>query len=254
LNIAHFSWEYPPAIWGGLGTFALELTKKQVLNGNTVTVFAINNQNKMKIFNKCNGLEIYRPYILDLTSTLSIFSNDDLRSWGSNFKFFADVFNYNFQSASFFINDLVRKQNKKYDIIDGHDWLGILGGIVIKKEFILYWKHYVIQSLLATLSMTLVLLFLTFQNAVVVASIGATSFIIFATPYSCIIILSQQHPLAGFRLLIKANGKSPRRHRAPGTHYSAEVSRPDLSRLARHNPTLAVNSTSFFRLVSVLRI
>ncbi|MBN2030787.1 HPP family protein [bacterium] len=52
----------------------------------------------------------------------------------------------------------------------------------IKQEFRLYWKHYVIQSLLATLSMTLVLLFLTFQNAVVVASIGATSFIIFAMP------------------------------------------------------------------------
>lgn len=52
----------------------------------------------------------------------------------------------------------------------------------IKKEFKLYWKHYVVQSILATLSMTLVLLFLTFQNAVVVASIGATSFIIFAMP------------------------------------------------------------------------
>jgi glycosyltransferase involved in cell wall biosynthesis len=134
LKIAHFSWEYPPAIWGGLGTFAYELTQKQISKGNNVTVFAINNQNKMKIFDKCNGLEIYRPYNLDLTSTLSIFSNDDLRSWGSNFKFFADVVNYNFQSASFFINDLVRKQKKEFDIIDGHDWLGILGGIVGKKE------------------------------------------------------------------------------------------------------------------------
>lgn len=52
----------------------------------------------------------------------------------------------------------------------------------IKKEFKLYWKHYVIQSMLATLSMTLVLLFLTFENAVVIASIGATAFIIFAMP------------------------------------------------------------------------
>jgi len=42
--------------------------------------------------------------------------------------------NYNFQSASFFINDLVRKQKKEFDIIDGHDWLGILGGIIGKKE------------------------------------------------------------------------------------------------------------------------
>ncbi len=134
MKIAHFSWEFPPAIWGGLGTFAFELTQKQVFNGDDVTVFALNNQNKMKNFDKCNGLEIYRPYKLDLTSTLSIFSNEDLRSWGSNFKFFADVINYNFQSASYFINDLIRVKKKKFEVIDGHDWLGILGAMVVKKE------------------------------------------------------------------------------------------------------------------------
>ncbi len=26
MKIAHFSWEFPPAIWGGLGTFATEIT------------------------------------------------------------------------------------------------------------------------------------------------------------------------------------------------------------------------------------
>ncbi len=135
MKIAHFSWEFPPAIWGGLGTFAFELTQKQVFNGDDVTVFALNNQNKMKNFDKCNGLEIYRPYNLDLTSTLSIFSNEDLRSWGSNFKFFADVINYNFQSASYFINDLIRVKKKKFEVIDGHDWLGILGAMVVKKEY-----------------------------------------------------------------------------------------------------------------------
>jgi glycosyltransferase involved in cell wall biosynthesis len=134
LKIAHFSWEYPPAIWGGLGTFAYELTQKQILNGDQVTVFAINDKNKMNFYEKNNGFEIYRPYNLDLSSTLSIFSNKDLLSWGQNFKFFADVINYNYQSASFFINELVRKDNKKFDVIDGHDWLGILGGITAKKE------------------------------------------------------------------------------------------------------------------------
>ena len=134
MKIAHFSWEYPPAIWGGLGTFAYELTQKQILNGDQVTVFAINDKNKMNFYEKNNGFEIYRPYNLDLSSTLSIFSNKDLLSWGQNFKFFADVINYNYQSASFFINELVRKDNKKFDVIDGHDWLGILGGITAKKE------------------------------------------------------------------------------------------------------------------------
>jgi glycosyltransferase involved in cell wall biosynthesis len=134
LKIAHFSWEYPPAIWGGLGTFAYELTQKQISKGFNVTVFAINNQNKMKVFDRNNGFEIYRPYNLDLSSTLSIFSNEDLRSWGQNFKFFADVVNYNYLSASFFVNELVKKEQRRFDVIDGHDWLGIIGGMVAKKE------------------------------------------------------------------------------------------------------------------------
>ncbi len=50
------------------------------------------------------------------------------------------------------------------------------------EEFRLFWKHYVFQSLLATLAMSIVLLFLTLEHAVVVASIGATSFIVFTMP------------------------------------------------------------------------
>jgi len=45
-----------------------------------------------------------------------------------------------------------------------------------------HWKNYVFQSFLATLAMIIVLFLLTLQNAVIVASIGATSFIIFAMP------------------------------------------------------------------------
>jgi len=52
----------------------------------------------------------------------------------------------------------------------------------MSKEFRQYWKHYVFQSLLAAVTLSIVLLFLKLQNAVVVASIGATSFIIFAMP------------------------------------------------------------------------
>jgi glycosyltransferase involved in cell wall biosynthesis len=37
-------------------------------------------------------------------------------------------------SASHLVNILVRKQNQTFDIIDGHDWLGIIGGMIAKKE------------------------------------------------------------------------------------------------------------------------
>ena len=77
-KIAHFSWEYPPAIWGGLGTFTSELTKKQVSQGSEVTVFAINNNNKLKIIDNINGISIFRPKIPDISSSFYIFSNNDL--------------------------------------------------------------------------------------------------------------------------------------------------------------------------------
>ena len=100
LKIVHFSWEYPPAIWGGLGTFATEITKKQVKLGNEVTVFAINNENKLKISDNLDGVKVYRPKIPNISSSFFLFSNNDVKSWGSNFNLFSDVIGYNLLSAS----------------------------------------------------------------------------------------------------------------------------------------------------------
>jgi len=54
--------------------------------------------------------------------------------------------------------------------------------IKMDREFRLYWKHYVLQSLLATLSIFAVLYFLSMQDAVIIASLGASTFIVFAQP------------------------------------------------------------------------
>lgn len=134
LKIVHFSWEFPPVIYGGLGTFATELTQKQAYFGNEVTVFSLNEKNDLKTYQKWNGINVYRPKTLDLTSTFQLFADHDLRSWGSNFKFFADVISYNITSSSRLVNLLVRKEKKSFDIIDAHDWLGIIGGMSVKKE------------------------------------------------------------------------------------------------------------------------
>lgn len=49
-------------------------------------------------------------------------------------------------------------------------------------KFRLLWKNYTLQSFLAALTVFLVLLFLTIQQAVIIAAIGATAFIVFAMP------------------------------------------------------------------------
>jgi CBS-domain-containing membrane protein len=50
------------------------------------------------------------------------------------------------------------------------------------KELKKYWKNYLFQSLLAGLSVFILLVVLHMQNIVVVASIGSTAFIVFAMP------------------------------------------------------------------------
>ena len=134
MKIVHFSWEYPPVIFGGLGTFATEITKKQVEFGNEATVFTLNKDNALATSDQLNGVEVYRPKTLDLSQPFYLCADHELRSWGPYFKFFADVLSYNIMSASQLTNLLVRKNGRSFNIIDAHDWLGILGGMVAKKE------------------------------------------------------------------------------------------------------------------------
>ncbi len=68
----------------------------------------------------------------------------------------------------------------------------------IDREFRQHWKNYVMQSLLATLSVFIVLYFLSIQHAVIIASIGSTAFIIFAMPDS---ITAQPRNVIGGQLV-----------------------------------------------------
>lgn len=68
----------------------------------------------------------------------------------------------------------------------------------IDREFRQHWKHYVIQSLIATVSVFIVLYFLSLQHAVIIASIGASAFIVFAMPDN---ITAQPRNLIGGQLV-----------------------------------------------------
>jgi CBS-domain-containing membrane protein len=50
------------------------------------------------------------------------------------------------------------------------------------EELRLFWKNYILQSLFAAVTLFLVLLLLSLEQAVIIASIGATAFIVFAMP------------------------------------------------------------------------
>jgi glycosyltransferase involved in cell wall biosynthesis len=51
-----------------------------------------------------------------------------------NLRFFGDVLCYNILSASKFVNELLRKDREKFDVVCVHDWLSAIAGLIIKSE------------------------------------------------------------------------------------------------------------------------
>jgi glycogen(starch) synthase len=133
LRIAFFVWEYPPALVGGLGTYAEYITREYIELGHDVTVFTLNpgNLNTKEVL---RGIEVHRPLIADASNVFPVFVTEDLRKWGTNMRFFNDIFLYNILSSTKLINDLIRKEGVTFDVVCVHDWLSSIAGNIIKNE------------------------------------------------------------------------------------------------------------------------
>jgi glycosyltransferase involved in cell wall biosynthesis len=133
LRIGFFVYEYPPAIVGGLGTYAQYITREFIDIGHDVSVFTMNNGNQ-KTREILQGVEVHRPLIADACNVFPYFVVDDLKKWGTNIKFFNDIFIYNILSATKFLNSMIRKERYNFDVVCVHDWLSSIAGLVIKNE------------------------------------------------------------------------------------------------------------------------
>lgn len=135
MKIAVLVYEYPPKIVGGLGTYAAEITRKFVLMDNDVTVFTMNDDaGSLPTREIWRGIEIHRPLHIDVSDSLPDVLAEDVRKWGRGLNLFSKILVYNYLSASKLVNELIRKENFKYDIVVAHDWLSAIGGITVKKE------------------------------------------------------------------------------------------------------------------------
>jgi len=133
LRIGFFVWEYPPALVGGLGTYAEYVTQEYVDIGHDVSVFTLND-GTLKTREILRGVEVHRPLIADASNVFPFFVVDDLKKWGTNIKLFNDIFIYNILSATKFINGLLKKEQYNFDVVCVHDWLSSIAGLVIKNE------------------------------------------------------------------------------------------------------------------------
>ncbi|MGC9069087.1 MAG: glycosyltransferase family 4 protein [Thermoprotei archaeon] len=133
MRIAFFVWEFYPRLVGGLGTYAIEITRKYIEMGHDVTIFTLND-GTLKTREVWKGIEIHRPLIVDASKIFPFIVTEDLARWGTYLKFFNDVFIYNILTASKMLNLLIKKESIKYDIIAVHDWLSTVAGLIIKTE------------------------------------------------------------------------------------------------------------------------
>ncbi|MBO3802527.1 MAG: glycosyltransferase family 4 protein [Candidatus Brockarchaeota archaeon] len=80
------------------------------------------------------GVEVIRPMTPDVSEILQTILHPSFERWGRGIKFFGDVLAYNIASSSILLNDLVRKEGRKYDVVSTHDWLSVFSGLSIKNE------------------------------------------------------------------------------------------------------------------------
>ena len=133
MRIGFFVWEYPPALVGGLGTYAEYITREYVSKGHDVTVFTLN-PGYLKTREIVKGVEVHRPLIADASNIFPMFVTDDLKKWGTNISMFNNIFIYNVLSATKFINSMIKKEKCNFDVVCVHDWLSSMAGMMIKNE------------------------------------------------------------------------------------------------------------------------
>jgi len=135
MKISVLVYEYPPKIVGGLGTYAAEITRRFVLLDHDVTVFTMNDDaGSLPTREIWRGIEIHRPLHIDISDSLPDVIAEDIRKWGRGLNLFAKILVYNYLAASKLVNELIKKEDIKYDIVVAHDWLSVIAGITVKKE------------------------------------------------------------------------------------------------------------------------
>jgi len=135
MEIVFFTYEFPPYIVGGLGTYAEYITREFVKMGHDVTVFSMHVK-EAPTRDVYKGVEVHRPIVenINLSLLLPMFIPEEVRRWSeSDRKYFGDIFLYNVLSASKLVNNLVRTEKRKIDMVVSHDWLGSVGGILSSK-------------------------------------------------------------------------------------------------------------------------
>jgi len=126
MRIAYFSTEFPPLVYGGLGVYVDNIARQLIDLDQKIAVFTWGN-GKLPRHEIASGVEVFRETPVPMRDGMEIFLSQQSRSWGEGLNFMMDLFSYNQLSAS----DLLLEG--PFDLAVAHDWLGLVGGMAVKK-------------------------------------------------------------------------------------------------------------------------
>jgi glycosyltransferase involved in cell wall biosynthesis len=123
MRIAFLPIEYPPVVFGGLGTYAGEVARRVAAAGHEVHVFPWGKGERSD-----GGAIIHGIEPMDFTRSLSVVANDELRRWGPGFRYLNDVLTYNAFAAA-----MARELSAeaRFDVVHAHDWLSAPAGMAL---------------------------------------------------------------------------------------------------------------------------
>lgn len=133
MRIAFFTWEYPPRLVGGLGTYAEYITRDFVKMGHDVTVFTMNT-GSLKTSEVLHGVSVHRPLGVDASGILKVIAGSELQSWGDQLRFFSSIFVNDILCCAKMINRLIKLEKVRFDMACVHDWMGAMAAPVLKNE------------------------------------------------------------------------------------------------------------------------
>lgn len=127
MRIAYLSLEYPPRIFGGLGVYVDEMSRGLRALGESVSVFTPGELGLTRYEDR-GGVEVFRMSQIAIRDGLEFFLSPQTLAWGSGLTFWQDLLSVNQLSASSII------ENGPFDLCVAHDWLGLWGGMALKRE------------------------------------------------------------------------------------------------------------------------
>lgn len=126
MRVAFITWEYPPVIVGGLGTYSYYMTLWMSRLGHDVEVYAPLPLGSHHQSVGVEKVEVNWVDVPDLSAGLRHVVNDEVKGWGEGVRFFSNIVTFNAAVSSRMVSKVL---GGGFDVIAFNDWLCALSGI-----------------------------------------------------------------------------------------------------------------------------